>query len=454
MNETRIAEIINEVYGYEIIDEIAETELKSSRDVILSELGIESIYEFLSYDITEFQKARKSIHVRRYYQMFHKIFRFESFTIESFHMIQAGCLYSALTSGIMRGYGAYEYTGFVSEVLAKVRNGSRTGGASLSLSGMIDEISRQFELFSRVSLGIYSLQIFTKYGICFEKLKLAKLEQSKKLFAEVLRKIEEGKEALPEIKKLLRLKLPDEKKIDEVIDEYIEYAVKGVMEVGIPLSRSRTTRKLTESVADAEIEGEKAFAGLYIDIENARYYQKNLKDRLYIYERNEGADDVSILYISMLDKLIHDFQKLRYYEDIFFIKRLNSLFIEHVKDVFDAQMNEELNNIRERCVRIIEENIDGFTVYELDGALNAISMYKNEFDEQFSLDPDDSSNAENELRKYLRQQLEVTYEIRKNLRENLSGILNPDILQNEQSDILDNAIRNFTDIKGFLLEEE
>jgi hypothetical protein len=454
MTETRIAEIINEVYGYAIIDDFAESELKSNRNVILSELGIESIYEFLSYDITEFQEARKSIHVRRFYQMFRKIFRFESFTIESFHMIQAGCLYSALTSGIMRGYGAYEYTGFVSEVLAKVRNVSGTGKASLSLAGMIDEISRQFELFSRVSLGIYSLQIFTKYGICFEKLKLAQLEQSKKLFAEVLRKIEQGQEALPEIRKLLKLKLPDDKKIDEVTDEYIEYAVKGVMEEGIPISRSRLNKKLTESVSDARKEGKKAFAGLYIDVESARYYQRNLQERLNIYERNEGADDVSILYVSMLDKLIHDFQKLRYYEDIFYIKRLNSLFIEHVKDVFDAQMNEEISNIREQCVRIIEENIDGFNVYELDGALNAISMHKEEFDEQFSIEADESSNAENELRKYLRQQLEMTYEIRKNLRENLSGILNPDILQNEQSGILDNAIRNFTDIKGFLLEEE
>lgn len=453
MTEHRIFEIINEVYGYEIISEKTLNKLKSSSDVIVSEFGIESIYEFLSYDITEFTESRKSIHVRRFYQSFKDIFDINGFTIEAFHKIQAGCLYSALTSGITRGYGSYDYTGFVSEVLQRVRSKGNSD-SGMTPADMLEEITGQFKLFSRISLGIYSLQIFTKYGMCLEKLKLGKLESSSKLFIDVLKKIEEGNDASDDIKKILDLRIPTENKINEAVDEYIDYAVNGVMEEGIPLNRSKATKELMNSVEEVRIHAKKAFTALLMDVESIRRYKKNLKEKLNVFIRSNDNNDISILYVSMLEKLILDFGKLSYYEDIYFIKRLNAMFVNKVEDVFDAQMAEESSIIREQCIRIIEQNLDGYSVFELDGVLNALSMHKEDFAFRYSYDKEEIEEVLGELKKYLRLQLEMVYDIRRNMKENLSEILSADILQEESSDILVNAISNFTDIRSFLLEEE
>ncbi|MBN1624177.1 MAG: hypothetical protein JXN10_06050 [Clostridia bacterium] len=453
MTEQRIFEIINEVYGYEIISNPVLEKLRESRDIIVSEFGIESIYEFLSYDITEFSEARKSIHVRRFYQGFKKIFNLETFTFESFHKIQAGCLYSALTSGIMRGYGSYDYTGFVSEILQMVRSGE-SGSAGMTPLDMLSEISGQFELFSRISLGIYSLQIFTKYGICMDKLRFTPLMNSRKLFLTVLKKLEEGKDAVAEIQKILKLRIPTDEKINEVLDEYIDYAVNGVMEEGIPISRSRSSRELSDSVDELKTQARKSFTSLFIDIEGLRRYQNSIEERLGIYKRNKDSSDISILYISMLEKFVSDCAKLSYYEDIYFIKRLNAMFVSKVKEVFEAQMEEEKSEIREQCIRIIESNIDGYSVHELDGVLSALSLHRDDFSVQFSVESDDIERTLDELKIYLRQQLEIVYDIRRNLKENLLEILRADILEDGSSGILVNVISNFTDIKEFLLEEE
>jgi len=453
MTEQKIYEIINEVYGYEIINETALENLRSSRDVIVSELGIESIYEFLSYEITEFSEARKSIHVRRFYQVFKDIFALDSFTIESFHKIQAGCLYSALTSGIIRGYGSYDYSGFVNEVLQQVRAGGN-GGASMAPADILAEISRQFSQFSRISLGIYGLQIFTKYGICLEKLRLRSLGSARKIFMDLLRKAGDGKDPLPELKKILNIGLPDESKVNDAIDEYIDYATKGVMEDGIPLSRSKSIRKLVESIKEVKSEAKKAFSGLLIDLESLRRYVDSLKEKLPVYEMNRENSDFALLYFSMVEKLILDFDRLNYYEDIYFIKRLNSMFMNRVRGVFDAQMVEELSAIRRKCIKIIEGNLEGYSVYELDGTLNAFSMDNEDFSERFNADEDEVEDTRDELMKYLRKQLEIAYEIRRNLKDNLSGILNPDIMQEDSSGVLEAAITNFTDIREFLLEDE
>ncbi len=453
MTEHRIFEIINEIYGYEIINEEALEKLKGSRDAIVSEFGIESIYEFLSYDITEFSEARKSIHVRRFYQGFKEIFNLGAFTIEAFHKIQAGCLYSALTSGVMRGYGSYDYSGFVSEVLQTVRSGDH-GNTGITPVELLEEISGQFRLFSRISIGIYSLQIFTKYGLCMDKLKFVPLENSRKLFLDVLKKLEDGREAISDIQKILKLRIPTDDKINEVIDEYIEYAVRSVMEDGIPISRSKASKELTDSVDEIKTQARKAFTSLFIDIEGLRRFRNSIDEKFNIYKRNKDSSDISILYISMLEKLISDYNKLSYYEDINLIKRLNAMFVSKVSDVFYAQMVEEQGAIREQCIRIIESNINSYKVHELDGVLSALSLHKDDFAVQFSVDSEELDRTLDELKSYLRQQLELVYDIRRNLKDSLEDILRADLLEEESSGILVNVISNFSDIKEFLLEDE
>ncbi|HPQ47097.1 MAG TPA: hypothetical protein PLP30_07005 [Clostridia bacterium] len=453
MTEYSIFEIINEVYGYEIIGADALEKLRASRDVLLSEFGIESIYEFLSYDITEFSDARKSIHVRRFFQGFKEIFDLKAFNFEAFHKIQAGCLYTALTSGIMRGYGSYDYSGFVNEVLQTVRTGGE-GRAGMTPVEMLGEITGQFELFSRISLGIYSLQIFTKYGIGMDKLNLGPLVQSHKLFIKVLKSIESGADATGDIKRILKLRIPSDEKINEMVEEYVEYAVSGVMEEGIPISRSKAVRELTDSLDEVRTLAAKAFAPLYIDLDGLRKFQDSIRDKLDIYTRSMESSDISILFITLLEKLISDFGNLGYYEDVFFIRHLNSLFIGKVREVFNAQMEEEGNEIREQCIKIIENAIEGYKIHDLDSVLNALSLHSEDFSRQYSLADEEIEGILSELKTYLRQQLETVYDIRRNLKENLSDILRPEILEDEASKILNNAIFNFADIRNFLLEEE
>ena len=73
---------------------------------------------------------------------------------------------------------------------------------------------------------------------------------------------------------------------------------------------------------------------------------------------------------------------------------------------------------------------------------------------QFSVDSEELDRTLDELKSYLRQQLELVYDIRRNLKDSLEDILRADLLEEESSGILVNVISNFSDIKEFLLEDE
>ena len=130
------------------------------------------------------------------------------------------------------------------------------------------------------------------------------------------------------------------------------------------------------------------------------------------------------------------------------------MFVSKVSDVFYAQMVEEQGAIREQCIRIIESNINSYKVHELDGVLSALSLHKDDFAVQFSVDSEELDRTLDELKSYLRQQLELVYDIRRNLKDSLEDILRADLLEEESSGILVNVISNFSDIKEFLLEDE
>jgi len=137
-----------------------------------------------------------------------------------------------------------------------------------------------------------------------------------------------------------------------------------------------------------------------------------------------------------------------------FIKHLNMIFISRVKEMFSTQRKQESNIIRNECIRIIEEGLPGFTVYELEGVLNALEIGKKEFDIRHALDSSDSESVFNELDAYLEANLKTAGSIQNEMKNNLGRILGPNSIPEAEKKILQEIVYDFDAIMELLAEDE
>ena len=454
MTASRTTNIINEAYGYPIIGDAEESSLQADSEIIMSELGIGNIFEFLSYDVSEFSEARKTIHARRFYQLYKDVFSFTGFNMEAFHKIQAGCIFIVALSGITRGISDYEYSGFVKDALVKIGKVDSDEDRQSTLNEKLFYIRRTFEKFSRISLGIYSLQIFTKYGMVIQNINRVLEGTAGRLLVEIIGEMNMEKHASPVIDRLLALDIVKPEKLESMIDEYINYAVADItVQNASPGSRKaeRENKKMTDEIS---VEVHDAFLGLKMDIADLHSFNKDMIKKKLIYDREYEKKGVSIMFASLLERYVSQYERLVYYESNSFIKRLNMIFISRVKEMFSTQRKQELNIIRNECIRIIEEGLPGFTVYELEGVLNALEIGKKEFDIRHAFASSDSESVFNELDAYLEANLKTAASIQNEMRNNLGRILGPNRIPEEEKKILQEIVYDFDAIMDLLTEDE
>lgn len=445
--------IINKAYGYPIINDSEEIALKTESAVIISELGIGAIFEFLSYDVSEYSEVRKTIHARRFYQIFKEIFKFTEFNMESFHKMQAGCIFIVSLSGITRGMDDYEYSGFVLEALSKIGKIS-SNNTNASLNDKLFYVKSAFEKFSRISLGIYSLQIFTKYGMIMQKINRVHEGSAGRLFIEIVEDISKGQKASEKIDKLLSMEIISPENLDDMINEYIDYAVSDITVQGmVPGSKKaeKANKKLTAEISD---EIHDAFSGLKLDVADIYNMNISIHEKKEIFEKEHGKPGIDILFVSLLERYASLYERLWYYEGNSFIKRLNMIFINKVRDMFAEQRKQELTFIKNECIDIIEDGLQGFSVFELEGVLNALDKGKNQFDLINGFNPKDSKNVINELDDFLDSNIITAKGIQHDMRITLGSILGPEGIPKNELKILKDVVYDFDAIMELFTEDQ
>jgi len=454
MTAKRTINLINKSYGYTIIGDTEESALLENRDVIVSELGIGTIAEFLSYDVTEFSEVRKTIHARRFYQLFKDIFSFKRFDMEAYHKIQAGCIFMIVLSGITRGINDYEYTGFVKDALSKIGKINISSGNSVSLNEKLFYIQNAFEKFSRISLGIYSLQIFTKYGIAIQQVNSVHEGAASRLLVEIIESMNEGKTASKKINKLLSMEIISPEKLEDMIDEYIDYAVADITVHSInPGSKKaeKANRKLAEEISD---EVHDAFSGFKKDVADLYNLNGSILDKKVIYEREYSQPGISVLFAALLERYSSLYERLWYYEGNSFIKRLNMIFIQRVKEMFAEQRKQEFTVVKNECIRIIEDGLPGISVYELEGVLNNLDEGKEMFDIRHGMEPLESKKVVDQLDAYLSDNLKTADSIQLEMKNNLSRILGPEGMPEGEMKILREIVYDFDAVVDLLTEDD
>lgn len=454
MTAVRAINIINSAYGYSIISDAEESVLQEDKGKIISELGIGNIFEFLSYDVSEFSEARKTIHARRFYQIFKDVFSFTGFNMEAFHKIQAGCIFIVALSGITRGISDYEYSGFVKEALMQVLKIDTGNTRQSTLNEKLYYISSTFDKFSRISLGIYSLQIFTKYGLSIQEIYKTHEGAAGRLLVKIIDEMNAGKPAIEKINKLLGLEIVSPEKLENMIDEYIEYAVADITVQNASPGSRKAERENKKMIDEIYREAHDAFAGFKMDAADLYSQNKDIIEKKPIYENEYMNKGISILFASLLERYVSRYERLWYYDGNSFIKQLNMIFISRVKEMFATQRKQELNVIKNECIRIIEEGLPGFVVYELEGVLNGFETGKSEFDIRHGINPDDSKAVFNELDAYLDANLKTAKSIQREMRNNLSGIIGPSGLPEGETEMLKEIVYDFEAILDLLTEDE
>ena len=454
MTAEKTTNLINKAYGYPIIGDAEEAALQADRDVIISELGIGAIFEFLSYDVTEFSEVRKTIHARRFYQLFKNAFSFTGFNMEAFHKIQAGCIFMVAVSGITRGLSDYNYSGFVKDALEKIGSLSATDSNRSSLNEKLFYLKTTFEKFSHISLGIYSLQIFTKYGMSIQKVNKGHEGAASRLLVEIIEDMNMGKKASGKIDKLLSMDVVSPDELENIIDDYIDYAVADITVQGIsPGSKKaeRANKKLTDEISD---EVHDAFSGLKIDAADLYSLNESIKLKKIIYDKEHGQPGVAVFFAALLERYVSLYERLWYYEGNSFIKRLNMIFITRVKEMFADQRKQELNVIKNECIRIIEDNLPGTNVYELEGILHGLDDMRKDFNIRNGLNSEDSEKAVEQLNAYLDANIKTGNSIKYEMKKNLSRILGPDGLPEGELRILRDIVYDFDEVMNLLTEED
>lgn len=453
MTADRVTDIINKTYGYDIIDEVCKAALSLESGVIISELGIGSIIEFLSYDISEFSEVRKTIHARRFYQMFKEPFGLKGFTMEAFHKIQAGCIFMVALSEVKRGLNEYNFTGFTKEALLQMQ-GQDESGSNATLNEKLYILKSMFEKFSRVSLGIYSLQIFTKYGMSIQKINKFQDTVPGILLNGIIKDMNAGKKSMESIKKLMNLNIIQPDELDNIIDDYIDFSIADIAVQSLT-PRSRKTAKENKKLSD-EIRDEvhDAFVGLKKDVMDLNELQNSIKAKLVIYNSEFDQPGIAVLFAALLDRYVTLIERLWFYEGNSFIKRINRIFIDRVRVMFKEQRRQEMKAVQNECIRLIEAGLPGVTVFELEGFLMGLNGKNEQFNILNGINPDESKQVIRELNEYMDSNLKIAGNIHGEIKENLQRLLGPEGIPDEEAKVLSEIVYNFDAVIDFLTEDE
>ncbi len=453
MTEEKAANIINEAYGYEIINDRAKKELTDMKEMVLSKLGIETLYGFLSYDINEFSDIRKTIHARRFFQTYKKAFSLEAFDMEAFHKIQAACIFIAAVSGNMRGYKDYMYTGFVQNIFRDMGYYSERDDENSSTRQKLIAIENIFKSFNKLSVGIYSLQIYTRYSMAIDKIIKLPMGYASKLFLDIIDDFQKNKIPVKKIKKLASISAIKPENVEAAIDEYIDYAINDLSQNEI--NPEDIGYDGGGDTCDAIKQNARDYFSRYLDdAEKIAQLSEDVIDKLHILEKNPGNPDIAILYISLLRELTGAFEGLSYYEETSFARSLNNIFVGKAKELLEARAKREIDAVKNECISIIEENISGLTVFELDGIIAGLSGDKYKFDEFYDIDPEESQAALEELDDFLGSTLETIIVLRGEMRDRLRDIVDLETMTENEKSILGDLIYDFDSIIKFLTEDD
>jgi hypothetical protein len=453
MTGKEAVKIINEAYGYEIIDGQTADGLLQMQDSVISEFGIDTLYEFLSYDINEFSDMRKTVHVRRFFQFFKKPMLLSNFDMEAFHKIQAACALITSSSGNMRGYGAYDYSGFVKVIFDNMGYSGKNEGTGSSIRQKMTAIEKYFTDIGKISLGAYSMDIFIGYNLALKRLSKASSASVINLFMDILEDVQDGKKPIKKVKKLIAIGAVKPEKAAKAIDDYIEYAVSGF---GGYVQDSENSGHETDinSWRNVKNDARDYFARYLDDSARVSELSEYLEGKMVTFENNWDNPDVVFLFLALVRELTKLHERLSFYEDGVFIRSLNNIFINKAKELMNLGTLKEIKEVRNRCIEVIEDNITGFTVFELDRVMAGLSGEKPIFDEMYGIDPDESEAAIDEIDDFLKTSLEVLGSIRDDLREDVRGMFKIDEMSEAEQNAVTGMVYNFEYLLKFLAEEE
>lgn len=453
MTEENIINIIKNAYGYEIIVKTEKKALKDSSDVIFAEFGVDTLFEFLSFNISEFSGIRKTIHARRFFYVYKEIFSLGKFNMEAYHKIQAGMLYIIALSGNFRGIDEYKYSGFVKEVLDQLYYKRKdTEDISMPIEKLM-YMKNILDKLGRVSTGVYSLQIFTKYNMAMQEINLPIEGYINQLFLDITGDIEKKKNPIEKMRKLLSLESASIDSIDEITGEYIEYSCEDIFSYSMTYGSKKDTKAKEKLINGIKLEVEGALVGLKRDTEDIRILRIKLLEKIKIFEEDPYGEAAKI-YVDLLDRLVYSYERLRFYEDVSFAKYINMIFINRMEKIFNSQSKTEMTIIRKDCKKIIEENIPGFSVFELEGVLESLTAKKGKLDSWCEIKPENSASALEKVNRYLNEHINIISKIQKDMRHNLKNILNTDQMSEKEVKMLKLIIYDFKVVIAFLQEED
>ncbi|MDX1359639.1 MAG: hypothetical protein R3232_12470, partial [Clostridia bacterium] len=370
------------------------------------------------------------------------------------HKIQAGCIYLIASSGVTRGFREYEFSGFVLEALSGLGKLKSSEPSEMSCADKLIYMENLFESFSDVSIGIYSLQVFTKLGMLMRNVNMAQEGMATALFMEIAKKTSNGGIPLAEIDKLLSLEIVSLEKLDELINEYIEYAVVDMhVESIMPGGKKarRENRRLVDEITD---EIHEAFSVMKRDVTDLHILRETAAGNKDTYLESDGDEAVTKLYIALLERYVSAYEDMWFYEGKAFTRGLSLIFVTRIKEIFRTQRRQEAKYIRDECISIIEKNLLNFRVYELEGVLNGLEFEKDDFDAQYAIDPAASKRTIDEIRDYLGANLETALRIKNEMKKNLLRIMDPVNMNDSERGLLSDTVYYFDSIIKFLSEDD
>lgn len=453
MTEEKVTTIINTNYGYEIINEKAKQELIDIKKKVLSELGIETLYEFLSYDINEFSDMRKTIQARRFFQTYKDTFSLDVFDMEAFHKIQAACLFIVTVSGNRRGYKDYMYTGFVQNIFKDMGYYSKENIENSSIRQKLMATENVLRSFNEISVGIYSIQVYTRHSMAIDKIMKFPIEHASKLFLDIIDDFQKNKNPATKIKKLISMIEIKRENAEKTIAEYIDHAINDLSQSNM-LSEDKDNDETIDNNKYTK-QNARDYLSRYIeDIERIMDLSTEVIDKLHILEENPDNYYIEILYMTLIRELTQAYERLLYYEDTSFVRSLNNIFVANARRVIEQRAKREIDSVRNECINIIEKNISEFSVFELDGVIAGLSGEKYKFDHFYKVDPKESQATLEQLDDFLTTTFETITTLKNEMRDRIKIIINLEIMTENEKTILKDLIYDFDTIIKFIMEDE
>ncbi|MDX1359747.1 MAG: hypothetical protein R3232_13010, partial [Clostridia bacterium] len=347
----------------------------------------------------------------------------------------------------------YEYSGFVREALEAIGKISPGDESTPTLNEKLFYIQSAFEKLSHISLGIYSLQIFTKYGMAIQKINSVHEGLAGRLFYDIAEELKNSGDPSQKIDMLLSLGVTPPEELDKILGDYINYSIADITVQNLSHGKKKIEKANKKLAAEITADVQDSLSGLRMDVTELYNLNKSLREKKFIYDKDPGNSDVYLLYLTLLDRYAALYERLWYYEGNTYIRRLNMIFIDRVREMFAAQRKHEIINIRNECIRIIEEGMEGLTVFELEGFMNGLQFGGDEFDLRNGLEPGTSKRILSEINLYLDTNIKTIREIRADMKNNIGRILGADGIPEGERKILQETVYGFDAILELLAED-